>query len=344
MKQNGKFGKAMKNILVTGHLGYIGPHLIQLLKQENYLVTGCDLGFFEESFIDQPVKPDVEWIKDFRAITVDELSVFDTVMHLAAISNDPMGEVDSQLTYDINLNGTIELAEKAKKAGVQRFLLSSSCSIYGKGGSMDLDESAELNPLTAYAKSKIESEKAISALADDQFCPVFLRNSTAYGYSPSFRIDLVVNNFLSCAYSVKEIQIKSDGEPWRPLIHCKDIARAFVALGKADRSTIFNKAINIGGNQENYQVKDVAKLTEQLVPDATIVFTGEIGNDPRNYRVNFNLLNELLPDFKLEYSLASGMNDLLEQLKKIQFSESDFYGDRFIRLKLLQAFLKKHSI
>lgn len=334
----------MEKILVTGHLGYIGPHLVELLKGKGYHVTGCDLGFFENALITDIVRPDVELKKDFRDLTMEELASVDTVMHLAAISNDPMGDIDPNLTYDINLDGTIELARKAKEAGVSRFLLSSSCSIYGKGESLDLDESASLNPLTAYAKSKIESEKAIAAMADEHFTTAFLRNSTAYGYSPSFRIDLVVNNLLACAYSKGEIQIKSDGEPWRPLIHCRDIAHAFVAFGEARKEAIFNKAVNIGGNTENYQVKDVAAKVKDAMPEAGIVFTGEVGNDPRNYRVNFDLLHNVLPDFELEYDLDKGMKELYGKLQDMDFTAADFDGKRYVRLRLLKDYLQAHQI
>ena len=326
-------------IFVTGHQGYIGPHLVELLKANGHHVTGCDISLFMESQIADVVKPDVELQKDLRNLTVSDLEGFDCVMHLAAISNDPMGNLDADITYSINRDGSIRLAHLAKQAGVRRFLFSSSCSIYGKGESLDLDETAELNPLTPYAISKIETEKALRSLADDTFSPVYLRNSTAYGFSPMFRIDLVVNNLLSCAIAKGDIRIMSDGQPWRPLIHCRDIAHAFVALLHAPVERVHNRAINIGGNAENYQVKDVADKVQRLVPDATIVFTGEVGVDPRDYRVNFDLLGQLLPDFQLEYTLDSGMDDLFRRLKAMNFNADDFDGERFVRLKLLQKHL-----
>ena len=328
-------------VFVTGHNGYIGPHLLELLKREGHFVAACDLDLFEACKIASVVEPDITLKKDLRSLTVKELEGYDCVMHLAAISNDPMGNLNPEITYSINRDGSIRLAELAKQAGVGRFLFSSSCSIYGKGETPDLDETASLNPLTAYAISKIETEKALTAMADDGFAPVVLRNSTAYGYSPMFRIDLVVNNLLACAFSKGEIRIMSDGKPWRPLIHCRDIAHAFVALLNAPREKVFNKAINIGANEENYQVKDIADKVQQLMPAARIVFTGEVGNDPRDYRVNFNLLYSLLPDFRLEYSLDTGMEHLYQELKRIHFSAADFDGDRFVRLKLLQKNLSK---
>lgn len=330
-------------ILVTGHQGYIGPHAVALLKEYGHTVTGCDIGLFEESKVGDVVAPDKTLQKDFRQLTVKELEGHDCVVHLAAISNDPMGNINPGITYSINRDGSIDLARLCKEAGVPRFLFSSSCSIYGKGESLDLDETAEFNPLTAYAISKIETEKQVSAMADKDFSPAFLRNSTAYGYSPMFRIDLVVNNFLACAVAKGDIRIMSDGKPWRPLIHCKDIARAFLAFAEAPVATIHNKAVNVGGNEENYQVKDVADKVQELMPSAKIVFTGEIGSDPRDYRVNFDLLNKLLPDFKLEYTLQKGMEELYGKLKQWKFSAADFDGERFVRLKLLQKNLDKIS-
>lgn len=330
-------------VFVTGHKGYIGPHLINLLKKQGHTVTGCDICLFEESEVEEVIQPDAELIKDIRDITINDLKGHDCLIHLAAISNDPMGDINPEITYSINKNGSINLAKLSKEAGIKRFLFSSSCSIYGKGINNDLDESAAVNPLTAYAISKIEVEKKLSEMADENFCPVFLRNSTAYGYSPMFRIDLVVNNLLSCAVAKGDIRIMSDGKPWRPLIHCKDIAGAFIALAKAPDEKVRAKAINIGANEENYQVKDVADIVQQLIPSAKIVFTGEVGNDPRDYRVNFDLLYKILPDFKLEYTLKKGMEELFEKLKSMNFSENDFDGERFIRLKLLRKNLDKIS-
>ncbi len=328
-------------IFVTGHKGYIGPHLVSLLKEAGHFVTGCDINLFEEAKIAELVSPDKELIKDIRNLTVDELKGYDCIMHLAAISNDPMGDLNPEITYSINREGSINLAKLSKAAGIKKFLFSSSCSIYGKGANNDLDENAAVNPLTAYAISKIDVEKQLTAMADENFCPVFLRNSTAYGYSPIFRIDLVVNNLLACAISKGDIRIMSDGQPWRPLIHCKDIARAFVEFASAPSEKINAKAINIGSNEENYQVKDVADIVQKLIPTAKIVFTGEVGNDPRDYRVNFDLLHKILPGFKLEYSLQSGMQDLFEKLQSIHFSERDFDGERYIRIKLLRKHLDK---
>jgi nucleoside-diphosphate-sugar epimerase len=257
-------------------------------------------------------------------------------MHLAAISNDPMGEVNAAATYAINRDASIRIAELAKKAGVARYLFAASCSVYGAGEKLDLDENDPLNPLTAYARSKIETEQAVSSLADNNFTPAYLRNATAYGHSPMLRVDLVVNNLLACAIATGEIRIMSDGFPWRPLIHCRDIARAFVAFMNAPKTRIHNRAVNVGGNSENYQVRDVGDRVKTLIPSAKITYTGEIGADPRNYRVKFDLLNQLLPDFRLQYNLSSGMEELYRKLVDNGFTKKDWDGDQFVRLRVLK--------
>ncbi len=324
-------------MFVTGHRGYIGAHLVDVLKQEGHVVVGCDLRLFDGCQWEPLVTADVELAKDVRSVEAGDLDGCDCVMHLAAITNDPMGDLDPAITFDINRDASIRLAATARRAGVPRFLFAGSCSIYGKGEKLDLDEGDPLNPLTAYARSKIETERAVSELADASFTPAYLRNATAYGHSPMLRIDLVVNNLLASALAYGEIRIQSDGSPWRPLIHCRDIARAFAAFARAPREAIHDQAINVGGNRENYRVRDVGDQVQRLIPAAKVVYTGEVGADPRNYRVNFDKLARHLPDFRLQYDLASGMEELHRKMVEHGFGRGDFEGDQFVRLRTLRG-------
>jgi nucleoside-diphosphate-sugar epimerase len=323
-------------VFVTGHCGYIGAHLVELLKAAGHWVTGCDVKLFDGCAWEPVVAPDAELVQDVRSLTAADLDGHDAVCHLAAISNDPMGDLNPEITLGINRDASVRIAKLAKQASVGRYLFSGSCSVYGQGDKLDLEETDPLHPLTAYARSKIETEEQVSPLADDGFTPVYLRNATAYGHSPMLRIDLVVNNLLGSALSYGEIRIKSDGSPWRPLIHCRDIAHAFVALLDAPREKVHNQAINIGGNRENYQVRDVGDLVARLIPSATIAYTGEVGEDPRNYRVNFDKLGRLLPDFQLEYTLEKGMEELHRKMVDHGFGKADFEGDQFVRLRTLR--------
>ena len=323
-------------VFVTGHRGYIGSHLVELLKEAGDEVVGCDVGLFDGCEWEPIVPPDVELNLDVRRVEPAHLAGCDAVMHLAALSNDPMGDVNAQLTLDINRDASIRLAELAKQAGVPRFLFAGSCSVYGKGEKLDLEESDTLNPLTAYARSKIDTEQALWALADDSFSPSVLRNATAFGHSHMLRIDLVVNNLLGSALAYGEIRIQSDGTPWRPLIHCRDIARAFMAFARAPRDAVHAKAVNVGANSQNYQVRDVGDQVQRLVPQAKVVYTGEVGPDPRNYRVKFDLLERLLPDFRLEKDLSSGMDKLHRKMVEHGFDKKDFEGPQFVRLRTLK--------
>ena len=323
-------------ILITGHRGYIGPHLVRLFQEKGHRVTGVDIGYFDACNWEPMPSADQEITADFRSLTERDLEGFDAICHLAAISNDPMGDLDAQLTYSTNRDGSIELARRAKRAGVPRFLFAGSCSVYGKGETLDLDESANFNPVSAYAVSKVETERNVAPLADKDFSPVFLRNATAYGHSANLRIDIVVNNLLACAVARGDIRIMSDGSPWRPLLHCKDFARVMVLFAEAPREKIHNQAVNIGANDQNYQVRDVGDAVQRLVPDAKIVYTGEVGPDPRNYRVKFDKLYTLFPDFRLEYNLQTGAEELLQKFREHHFSLKDFEGDQFVRLRTLK--------
>jgi nucleoside-diphosphate-sugar epimerase len=322
--------------LVTGNQGYIGCHLVDVLKRRGHEVAGCDLGLFAGCEWDELPAADLEVTGDIRDLREDHLRGYDVVMHLAAISNDPMGDVDETLTHRVNAEASVQLAQKARAAGVPRFLFASSCSIYGQGEMLDLDESAAFNPISAYAQSKIDAEAGILGLATDDFSPVSLRNATAYGDSSALRIDLVANNLLASAVAYQEVRIMSDGTPWRPLIHCRDIANAFVAFAEVPRERVHGRAVNVGANDENYQVREVAAIVQDLVPEAEIVFTGEVGRDPRDYRVNFALLGELLPDFGLEYGLRRGMEELFEHYRAAGFDAADFEGEQFVRLRTLR--------
>ena len=328
------------NILITGHRGYIGPHLVKLFQESGHRVTGVDIGYFDACNWEPMPSADKDITADFRSLTERDLEGFDAICHLAAISNDPMGDLDAQLTYSTNRDGSIELARRAKRAGVPRFLFAGSCSVYGKGETLDLDESANFNPVSAYAVSKVETEKNVAPLADKDFSPVFLRNATAYGHSPNLRIDIVVNNLLACAVARGDIRIMSDGSPWRPLVHCKDFARVMVLFAGAPREKVHNQAVNVGANDQNYQVRDVGDTVQRLVPDAKIVYTGEVGPDPRNYRVKFDKLYTMFPDFRLEYNLQTGAEELLGKFREHHFNLQDFEGDRFVRLRTLRKRLE----
>jgi nucleoside-diphosphate-sugar epimerase len=328
-------------VLVTGHRGYIGAHLVDLLKQAGHRVTGCDLGLFDACRWRPLVPADDEIAKDVRALEARDVADHDCVMHLAAISNDPMGALDESLTLGVNRDGSIRVARLCREAGVPRFLFSGSCSVYGKGEKLDLDEGDALNPVSAYARSKVEAEAEILAMADDRFTPASLRNATAFGDSPMLRIDLVANNLLGSALAYGEIRIQSDGSPWRPLAHCRDIARAFVAFAEAPRAAIHGLAVNVGANASNYQVRDIADAVSRLVPDASVVYTGEVGSDPRDYRVSFDLLGRVIPGFRIEYDLDKGLAELHRSMRESRFGKSDFEGDRFVRLRALRPHLDR---
>lgn len=325
-------------VLLTGHRGYIGAHLTERLRAAGHHVTGCDNGLFQGSEWYPLTLPHTEWHRDYRSIDAHELSSFDVIMHLAALSNDPLGALDPALTHDINGSSVVDFALKAKAAGVTRFLFASSCALYGKSGNDSCDESAPLNPLSAYAEAKLYAERGLLAMADDSFCPISLRSATAFGTSPSLRIDLVANNLLASAFTLGDIGLLSDGTPLRPLVHCKDIANCFIALAEAPRSQIAGRALNIGSNAANYQVQDIANCVRKLIPNACLRYARDAGPDPRSYKVDFNALTQVLPHFQMEHDLERGLEELLMDFQAYHFDAEDFHGKRYVRLRWLSHF------
>lgn len=323
-------------VLVTGHLGYIGPHLVELLIKDGHEVTGVDLNLFEDSLIYPHILPQRNLIKDVLDLKPDDFRGHDAVIHLAAISNDAMGILNPELTWRVNYEGTVHVAECARKAGVRRFLQSSSCSVYGKTDDKPIDEKGQPAPVSVYAETKVKVEEALSTLASDSFSPCYLRNATAYGSSPRLRLDLVLNHLLASAYTTGVIKVLTDGTPWRPLIHCRDIARAFVHFLNAPLEKIHNEPFNIGGTRETYQVRDVAHLVKKLMPDCNLSFAEGATSDPRDYKVDFTKLNTTFPDFQLEYNLEQGARELHDHFFRFRMPTDCLTGDHFIRLKTLR--------
>ncbi len=325
-----------KRVLITGYGGYVGPHLVNLLNEKGYYSVGVDLQIFRDGKWEKPPTPNEEWIDDFRSLKHLDLN-FDTVFHLASISNDPMGEIDPDLTYQVNYLSTVKLAEEAKKAGVKNFIFASTCSCYGKNDQKALTEKDTLNPLTAYAKSKVLAEKRLSYLADSNFRVIKIRFATAFGYSPNLRFDLVANNLLGSALAYRQIRILSDGTPWRPLIHCKDMAKIMVLLSELPfADTGYDLTVNGGFNDMNYTVREIANAVKKLTPYAEISFGDKAAPDPRSYKVNFTKLAKLLPNYKREYDLLKGLKELKGRLEKRGFSKKEFESDRFTRIKTLK--------
>lgn len=335
----------MKKIIVTGYNGFIGTLLVKLLAEKGYEVIGIDTNYFDEDCAFYPYKSDIEEIKkDIRDISKEDLKDIYAICHLAALSNDPTGELNPNLTYDINYRASLRLAKLAKKMGLEKFIYSSSCSLYGIAGEESLTEDSELNPITTYAKSKVLTEKNILPLGDRDFCVTVLRNSTAYGISPKLRIDLVVNNLVGWAYTTGQIKILSDGTPWRPLIHAEDIARAFLAVIETAKDVVNKEAFNVGINSENYQIKDIAAMVKELLPDCEIDITGEDGSDSRTYIVNFDKIERMLPNFKPQWNLKGGIEQICDFYRKYGMSSNKFNGRYFIRLKQLHYLMENKLI
>lgn len=334
----------MKKILVTGDRGYIGATLIPLLIERKYKVIGLDVNFFKKSLDCKETTHYKKLIKDVRDVEERDLKGVYAIIHLSALSNDPMGEINPELTEDINFKASLRLAKIAKKVGVSRFLFSSSCSIYGIAKDGYVDEKSSVNPLTSYAKSKIDMEGELKKLADDTFCVGLLRNSTVYGYSPKFRNDLVVNNFVTTAIAFGQIRVMSDGTPWRPLIDVRDLSRIFIAFLEADKEKINGKIINIGFDENNFQVKDLLDEVKKQLPNCEVVYTGEHGKDSRSYKVKFDLFHSLFPKIEQEWTLSKSIENLVFHLKSAKFSKKDFKSGKYTRLVVLKKLIEEGKV
>ena len=324
-------------VLVSGHHGYIGSVMTRVLARAGHDVTGLDTFLYEGCDFGSDEQSGSVIRKDIRDVESLDLRGFDAVIHLAALSNDPLGCLDESCTYDINHLGSVKLAQAAKSAGVPRYLFASSCSLYGAAGDSILDENASFNPITAYGTSKVLVEGDVSKLADDTFSPVFLRNATAYGASPRLRADIVVNNLVGIAYTTGEVLIQSDGTPWRPLVHVQDISRAFLAVLEAPREAIHNQAFNVGSSQENYQIRDVASIVQEIVPGCSVSYLEGGGPDPRCYRVNCDKLTRHVPSFKTEWTVRRGVEELYSRFVENGLTKEMFAG--YVRLKRIQQLL-----
>jgi nucleoside-diphosphate-sugar epimerase len=324
-------------VLVTGHLGYIGQHAVDLLLAEGHHVRGVDIDLYDGCDFYPPTMPQESYVRDVFDLQVEDFQGFDAVMHFAGLSNDPLCELDPSLTWRVNHEGSMHVARMAKAAGVERFLFSSSCSIYGKTGDQVLNEDDELAPITAYGETKISAERELADMADDSFSPVYLRNATAYGSSSRLRLDLVLNNLMAWAYTLHDIRIMSDGTPWRPLVHCRDIARAFVHLAQAPREKVHNLAYNIGRTDENYQVRDIADIVGEVISGCTISYTNEGSPDARDYRVDFTRFAKTFPDFQYEYTVRDGAEELLRHYDEHGMTLELLEGSMFNRLRRLRA-------
>jgi nucleoside-diphosphate-sugar epimerase len=330
-------------VLVTGHHGYIGSVVAPILREAGHDVTGLDTFFYEGCDLLDDARDLLTLRMDIRDVTTDVLEGYDGIVHLAALSNDPLGELDEELTREINFRGTIGLARKAKAAGVRRFVFASSCSMYGASGTDELvTEEAPLRPLTAYAESKVRAEEALSELADGDFAPVYLRNATAYGASPRVRLDVVLNNLAAWAFTTGKVMIMSDGTPWRPLVHVRDIGAAAAATLVAPVALVGNEAFNVGANEENYRVRELAEIVSETFAGCEIEYAEGAGPDPRSYRVDFRKLTETLPDARAKWTARDGARELLDAFRSARLTSAGF--DLYTRLSRLKALLAQGSL
>jgi nucleoside-diphosphate-sugar epimerase len=331
-------------VLLTGHCGYIGSVLTPMLRSRDHDVIGMDSDLYRSCTFAGELLPVPNLDKDIRDADVEDLVGFDAVIHLAGLSNDPLGDYRPSLTDDVNFKASVRLAQLAKKAGVPRFLYASSCSTYGASGADFLDESALFNPVTPYGKSKVDVELAVAPMADESFSPTFMRASTAYGLSPRLRFDLVVNNLTAWAFTTGQVYLKSDGSPWRPIVHVEDIASAYIAALEADRDLVHNQAFNVGLTTENYQIREIADLVKAIVPNSEVDFAPDAGPDLRCYRVDCNYIARRLHGFKPQWTARRGIEQLYDAYCKTRITVDDFEGERFKRIAHVKKLLRTGEI
>jgi nucleoside-diphosphate-sugar epimerase len=331
-------------VLVTGHNGYIGTVMVPILLANGHNVNGLDTNYFNECIFTNKKRSVPEKSVDIRDVTLGDVEGFDAIIHLAALSNDPLGDLNPKLTYEINFESSVKLAELAKKAGVKKFIFSSTCSVYGTSEGRIVNETTDPIPLTAYADSKVMAEKDISKMASSSFSPTFLRSATAYGVSPRLRSDLVVNNLVGWAYLTGKIYLKSDGQAWRPLVHIEDISRAFLSVLNAESKIVKNQIFNVGKTEENYKIIDVAKLVNQVVPNSIVEFAEGAEPDKRTYRVDFSKIKTYLPSFQPKWTVKKGSEELFQAYEKYNMIMDSLEGARFKRLKHLQKLIDQGRI